>query len=111
MAKTLSASKIKLEQDLKKAFENAAYDAYMTQYSPNQVSQAANYDGGNKKAMEDKANDFAKTLSNELASDLATAIYDFVKEIGIQINTIPPSVIAPSGPVTGTIPMASFTII
>ena len=111
MANTLKASKIKLEQDLKQAFKDAAYEAYMTQYAPNQVSQASNYDSDNKKAMEDKANEFADTLSKELAGDLATAIYDFVKEIGIQINTVPPSVIAPSGPCTGTIPMTSFTIL
>ena len=60
--------------------------------------------------MEKKANDFAEKLSKTLASDLATAIHDFVKEIGIQINTVPPSVIAPSGPCTGMIPMTSFTI-
>ena len=49
-------------------------------------------------------------FANSLSVDMADAIYKFVKEIGIQV-TIPPSVIAPSGPCSGIIPMTSFTII
>lgn len=111
MAKTLSASEMKLEQDLKKAFKDAAYDAYMSQFKSNSIPEAQKYDNDTKNAMEKQAKDYAKAFSETLAGDMAKAIHDFVKEIGIQINTIPPSVIAPSGPVTGMIPMTSFTIL
>lgn len=107
---TLGAAKTKLEMDLKKAFKDAAYEAFMTQHEANTISDASKYDSDRKDALDKKANEYADALANNLAGDLATAIHDFVKEIGIQINTIPPSVIAPSGPVTGMIPMTSFTI-
>ena len=107
----LSSAKPTLQNSINSILEKAAYEAYMTQYAPNQVTQASKFDNDMKDKLEAKANAFADTLSSELAADLATAIHDFVKEIGIQINTIPPSVIAPSGPVTGTIPITSFTIL
>lgn len=110
MANTLQASKIKLEQDLKKAFKDAAYDAYMTQFKSNSLLDAQKYDNDTKDAMEKQAKDYAKALADTLAGDMAKAIYDFVKEIGIMV-TIPPSVIAPSGPCTGSIPITNFTII
>ena len=110
MGITLGAAKMKLEQDLKKAFKDAAFDAFMTQHEPNSLQEASKYDNENKAMMEKKANEFAKTLSDSLAKDLATAIHDFVKEIGIQINTIPPTVMSLSGPCTGMIPMTSFTV-
>lgn len=102
MAITLNAAKIILQQDLFKAFK----DAYMTQYESNKVSSASKYDHDVKQALNKKAIEFA----NSLSVDMADAIYNFVKEIGIQV-TIPPSVIAPSGPCSGIIPMTSFTII
>ena len=111
MAKTLSASKIKLEQDLKKAFEDAAYEAYMTQFNSNKVVEAKSHDPLTKNSMEKQAKKYAQAFADTVAGDMAKAIHDFVKEIGIQINTIPPSVIAPSGPVSGMIPMTSFTIL
>ena len=101
MGITLSAAKTKLEMDLKQAF----FDAYMTQYEPNNIPQAAKYDNDTKIAMQKKADDFSISLSK----DLATAIYDFVKEIGITV-TLSGTVISPSGPCTGTIPITSFTI-
>ena len=78
----------------------------MTQYEDNKIPEASKYNSEMKFAMEQKAIKFA----NSLSSDMATAIYNFVKEIGIQV-TVPPSVIAPSGPCSGVIPMTSFTII
>ena len=102
MAITLKAAKIILQQDLFNAFK----DAYMTQYEGNKVPEASKYNSEMKLAMEQKAIKFA----NSLSSDMATAIYNFVKEIGIQV-TVPPSVIAPSGPCSGVIPMTSFTVI
>lgn len=110
MAKTLQASKIKLEQDLKNAFEKAAKEAYMTQFSSNEVTEAKIYDPTAKLSYDKQAKDYAKALADTLSGDMAKAIYDFVKEIGIMV-TVPPSVVAPSGPCTGSIPMTSFTII
>jgi hypothetical protein len=102
MAITLKSAKTILQQDLFNAFK----DAYMTQYEDNKVSEASKYNPNMKQALNEKAIKFADSLS----TDMAEAIYNFVKEIGIQV-TIPPSVIAPSGPCSGTIPMTSFTII
>jgi hypothetical protein len=59
--------------------------------------------------MDKQAKKYAKAFADTVAGDMAKAIHDFVKEIGIQIS-VPPSVIAPSGPVSGMIPMTSFTI-
>lgn len=101
MGATLGVAKLKLEQDIKQAF----FDAYMTQYESNSVTAASKYDGETKKSMEKKAREFSESL----AKDMATAIYDFVKEIGITI-TVPPTVIAPSGPCTGTIPMTCVKV-
>ena len=109
MGQTLGVAKNKLKEDLKNAFYDAAYKAYMTQHQPNAISEAQKHDNIGKKQMEKLAIDFAEELSNSLAKDMSEALYNFVKEIGIQI-TIPPTVIAPSGPCSGVIPPTSFTI-
>lgn len=108
MAQTLKTAKIKLESDLKSIFKKASYDAYMEQFIKSNMTTKSDNDA--KNGFKDLAEKFSTKLSESLAGDMATAIYDFVKEIGIQC-TIPPTVIAPSGPVTGTIPMTNFTII
>ena len=105
----LSTVKMTLQSDIKDAFEKAAYDAYMEQYQPNKVSEAKS-DNDTKKGFEDLADKFAKKFASSISKDMATAIHDFVKEISIQVNTIPPSVISPSGPCTGMIPMTSFSV-
>lgn len=58
----------------------------------------------------------ATKFSQEAAGPTATAIYNFVKEMGIAIS-VPPSLIAPplppalvGGPCTGTIPQPNITI-
>ena len=105
----LSTAKMSLQSDLKDAFEKAAYDAYMEQYQKNAVSEAGN-DSDIKKGMEELADKFAKKFASSVSKDMATAIHDFVKEIAIQVNTIPPSVMSLSGPCTGMIPMTSFSV-
>lgn len=102
MSMTLQGAKPLLEQKLYKAF----YDAYMTQCDANSLESASKYDGETKSAFQKKADQFSKSLSK----DMADAIYNFVKEIGIQAN-VSGVVIAPSGPCTGMIPMTNFTII
>ena len=99
MAKTLAASKPILEQDLYKAF----YDAKMTLYNADPSMNSCNNEAHD--AIKKAADKFAKTLSK----DMAQAIYDFVMEISIQA-TVTGTVIAPSGPCTGVIPITSFTV-
>ena len=113
----LSTAKPTLQNNIKSILEKAAYEAYMTQYAPNQISQASKYDDQIKSELEKKAKDFSKKFAEKASNPVATAIYDFVKKIGIVI-TIPPSVIAPplppalpGGPCTGTIPMTNITIL
>lgn len=97
---TLVGAKPKLQSDLYKAF----YDAYMTQCGTD--PGAGKYNNEANKVMMDHADKFA----NSLSTDMAEAIYNFVKEIGIQA-TVTGTVIAPSGPCTGNIPPTSFTVI
>lgn len=110
----LSTAKPILQNDLKKLLEIAAYDAYMELLQKNQVPQAGN-DNDIKTKHEEIAKAFSKTFASTAAGPVATAIHDFVKEIGISC-TIPPSVISPitpfipGGPCSGTIPPTSFTI-
>ena len=113
----LSTAKPTLQNSINSILEKAAYEAYMTQYEPNQVSQASNYDSEIKSELEKKADDFSKKFATKASGPVATAIHDFVKEMGIMI-TIPPSVIAPplppalpGGPCSGTIPMTNITIL
>ena len=101
MPKTLAGAKIILQMDLFNAFK----DAYMTQFESNVVTAASKYDSGRKSSLEKKAIDFADSLSKSMAE----AIYAFVKEIGIQAS-MTGTVIAPSGPCTGNIPMPNFTV-
>lgn len=108
MAKTLGVAKVTLEQDLKDAFKTAGYDAYMEQFLKSNTTSKSDSDA--QKGFEDLAEKFSKTLSESISKDMAQAIYDFVMEIGIQVSSVPPSVIAPSGPCSGTIPMTSFTV-
>jgi hypothetical protein len=105
----LSTAKMTLQSDLKDAFEKAAYDAYMEQYQKNKVPEAKS-DSDVKKGFEDLADKFSKKFASSVSKDMATAIHDFVKEIAIQVNTIPPSVMSLSGPCTGMIPMTSFSV-
>lgn len=115
----LSAAKIEFQNKLKSIIKLAVYNAYMTQYQPNALSEAQKYD--NEKSLNDfqikLANDFADEFTNKSIEPVTNAIYDFVKEIGIQI-TIPPSVIAPpappvlpGGPCTGVINIANIQIL
>jgi hypothetical protein len=102
----LSTAKIPLEMKL----QQILYDAYMSQYNADPSLNSC--DGEAKKAIEKAALKF----SQKAAGPTATAIYNFVKEIGIMVS-IPPSVVAPplpptlpGGPCTGVIPLTNITI-
>lgn len=96
---TLAGAKPILEQNLYKAF----YDAYMTQYEANGEAQS------HSSTMQSNITSAADKFAKELSKQMATAIHDFVKEIGITA-TVSGTVIAPSGPCTGSLPPTSFTI-
>lgn len=110
----LSVAKPKFEKDLKVIMENAFYKAYMDTFLKSNTTSKS--DGEANKAHEDIAKKFAKTMAEKATAPTVTAIYNFVKEIGITLN-IPPSVIAPpsppalpGGPCSGVIPLNNFTI-
>ena len=85
--------------------------AYMTQFTGNALSQIVKFDLERFGSAEAKALEFAY----EAAGPVADAIYDFVKEIGINI-TVPPTLISPivppmpGGPCTGVIPMTNIKV-
>ena len=104
----LSTAKPLLEQQLLKILT----DAYMTQYEPNKLLNASKYNTQIKADFQKKALKFAQQASGPVA----TAIYDFIKEIGITIS-IPPTIISPvtpitpGGPCSGVIPMTDIQIL
>lgn len=110
MAKTLSASKPILKQDLQTLLEKAAYEAYLTQQNTGDCDPAlaSQLESDLKKA----ADTFAKKFAETAADPLATAIHNFVKEIGIMAT--PKGTLisaAPGAPVAGVINMTDFTIL
>lgn len=96
----LITAKNKLQEDLYNAF----YNAYMSNFVPNVVTEEKSYDLNIKNAMEKKA----KTYATGLSKDVANAIYNFVKEISIQASV--KGVISPMGPCTGMLIPADFKI-
>jgi len=82
---TLKDAKPYLEKDLKKLLEDAMYEADMTcvlEGDEIEPSVAAKISKDMDAAMRKKAKKFAETA----CEPLATAIYDFVKEIGIVLR-------------------------
>lgn len=113
----LSVAKPILQLQLMTILQEAAYKMYMEQFASNKVTEAKAYDPMTKSSMESQGQKFALKFAQTAAGPVATAIHDFVKEIGIMI-TVPPSVIAPplppalpGGPCSGTIPMTNITIL
>ena len=119
----LSTEKPILEQKLKQILYNAAksagktasYEAYMTQLGND--PDVGKYNDEAKKSIEDAADkfskkfaeEFAKELSKDLPGEMATAIYNFVKGIGI-MATVMPTVVSPMGPCSGVMSPTDFTI-
>lgn len=90
---------ISAKKDLRNELYDAFYDAYMTQYTKNTSDKVYTDD---ERDRENGFKKLAKDFSNELADGMSDAIYNFVKDMSINI-TIPPSVVSPSGPCSGTI--------
>lgn len=89
---------------LEKKLLDILYNAYMSQYSTDPEAGNCNLEA--KKSFEKAASKF----SQQLSQDMAQAIYDFVKEMSIQA-VVTGTIVAPSGPCTGSIPPSNFTII
>lgn len=101
---TLQGAKPKLEQDLKKLLEDACYEADMSMLIENSSVDpriASKVKSDMDAACRKKAQKFADTAHKPLAQ----AIYEFVKEIGI--NLVPKGTLlcpqSPAGvnPITG----------
>ena len=113
----LSTAKPILQTQLLKILQKATYDMFMAQYRKNAIPEASKYDIDAENKMKTQALEFSNTFAQKAAEPISTAIYNFVKEIGI-IVAVPPSVIAPplpptlpGGPCTGTIPMTNIQIL
>ena len=113
----LSIAKPILQIQLLTILQEAAFKMYMEQYASNKVAEAKSHDPLIKSSMESQGQKFALKFAQSASGPVATAIHDFVKEIGIMI-TVPPSAIAPplppalpGGPCSGTIPMTNITIL
>jgi hypothetical protein len=106
--KTLGASLPKLQADLLKILQKAAFEAYKTQLN------AGTADGGVQARMDAKLNaaalKFSQKFAQEAAQPMAKAIYDFTMEIGINATNVS-TVISPHGPCTGAIPMNNFKVV
>ena len=76
---------------LEKKLLDILYNAYMSQYSTDPEAGNCNLEA--KKSFEKAASKFAQTA----AGPCAQAIYDFVKEIGIQ-STVTGTIVAPPMP-------------
>ena len=113
----LSSAKPILQTQLLQILQKAAYEMFMTQYSSNTIKGANKYDGEREAKMKISANEFSIKFAQSASGSVSTAIYDFVKEMGIMI-TVPPSAIAPplppvlpGGPCSGIIPMTNIQVL
>lgn len=111
----LSSAKPTFESKLKPIIEDSFYKAYMETFMKSNTTSKS--DGDANKAHDDLAKKFSKTMTEKVTEPIVTAIYNFIKEIGITL-TIPPSVIAPpapptlpGGPCSGVITLNNFTIL
>lgn len=98
---------------LKQKIQKILYDAYMTQFSGNVVPEAAKYDNIMEEGFKKNADKFSKIA----AGPATDAIYNFIKEIGINITvsgtiTAPPlPPVLPSGPCTGSISASNIIVL
>ena len=106
----LSTAKKKLQDDLKTILKKSLYDAYMTTFLSSSDTEAV-ISEYIKIEIDKAAEAFSESAAESAAEPLATAIYDFVKQIGI--TAIPKGgLVAPpgGGPVTGVININEFSI-
>lgn len=108
----LSSAKPKLKSDLEKILYDAMYEAYKTTFLESSITDGSISKNADNE-IETAAKKFADKASKTAAEPMATAIYDFVKSIGIMASPkgtlISPGGLVPA-PVTGTILMTDFTI-
>lgn len=103
----LSDKKPELEKNINTILYNALYKAYMSTFESNSDSdpKIANRV---KQEIDDAAKKFSKVAADEAAPELAGAIYNFVKSIGIMAT--PKALTSPVGPCAGVITMNEFKI-
>ena len=98
-----------LKSQIKQILHDAAYKATMSQFVSGSGAPSTYAQG----VMESNAEKFAITFSDTAYDDLATAIYDFVLQLGIVAtpsgSLMSTSINSPS-PVTGSIPMSDFAL-
>ena len=106
MPATLIGARPKLESDLRRILQKAAEEAFKTANkgdgSDMQIESYVN------NAIKDAAKKFSEKFAEEAYKEMANAIYEFVKEIGIEAK--PGLLMSPHGPVTGAIMLNEFTI-
>lgn len=113
----LSVAKPILQVQLLQILQKAAYEMFMEQYASNKIVEAKSHDPLTKSSMESLGQKFSLKFAQTASGPVATAIHNFVKEMGIMV-TVPPSAIAPplppalpGGPCSGTIPMTNIQIL
>lgn len=106
----LSTAKKKLQDDLKSILKKSLYDAYITTFLSSSDTEPVINDFI-KNEIDKAAEAFSNAASESAAEPLATAIYDFVKQIGITATPLSGLVAPPGGgPVTGVININEFSI-
>lgn len=113
MPKTLIKAKPDLQSAIKKALQQASYEAYLTaQENPSDTDPMIK--STLKKELDDAAVKYSKKFAEVASPKLADCIYKFVKEIGIMMTPsgalISTSIMTPS-PVIGMAPINDFKVI
>jgi hypothetical protein len=108
-----------VKDKLQKSIEDAVYNAMKSAMTEmmNATTGCVNEDG--KVIKEFKSDEIVETFAKEAkscASDIATAIDDYIKSATITLNagtlmTPMPTLISPAGPVTGVITLAAPTVL
>ena len=111
-AKTLAGALPKLKMDIQKLMYDAAYSSFMT-VRTGDADTIPVIQSKLDAQLDAAAVNYARRFSRAVAQPLSTAIYEFVKEIGINLinpsTLMSTSIVSPS-PVTGTVPMTGFRV-
>lgn len=104
---TLERAKPKLESDLRRILQKAAEEAFKTaNKGDGSDMQIESYVDN---AIKDAAKKFSEKFAEEAHKEMANAIYEFVREIGITM-TPKSTLVAGVVPVTGTALISDFIV-
>lgn len=105
---TLIGAKPKLEIDLKRILQKAAEEAFKTaNKGDGSDMQIESYVDN---AIKDAAKKFSEKFAEEAYKEMANAIYEFVREIGITMTPSKGTLVAGIVPVTGTALISDFIV-